>query len=157
MWQARRHQGSVDSSSQLPTSTNNPLHMVLDRVGVAALLGISARHFDDVRREDPSFPCPRMVGSLARWHRDVVLEWVRVASLSPVADTRGDERETEMTSPTLDPGLPGSGRSVSTLLAATPAPASSSPNGAASAARRGQASGDDGNPVASTRKGHARV
>lgn len=43
---------------------------------IALYLDISERHFRDVRREDPSFPAPRMVGNRPRWCDTVVRRWV---------------------------------------------------------------------------------
>ncbi len=43
---------------------------------IAFYLDISERHLFDVRREDTSFPVPRMVGSKPRWCPGVIQRWV---------------------------------------------------------------------------------
>lgn len=43
---------------------------------IAHYLDISERHVRDIRREDDTFPTPRMVGSLPRWSPDAVWRWV---------------------------------------------------------------------------------
>ncbi len=43
---------------------------------VADYLKVSVRHVFDVRREDETFPPPRMVGRKPRWSPDVVRRWV---------------------------------------------------------------------------------
>jgi predicted DNA-binding transcriptional regulator AlpA len=46
---------------------------------VATYLKISTRHLGDIRAEDPSFPPPRMLGSLPRWHPKTVEDWLAAA------------------------------------------------------------------------------
>ncbi|MBB4739041.1 putative DNA-binding transcriptional regulator AlpA [Actinoplanes octamycinicus] len=46
---------------------------------VAAYLKISTRHLGDIRTEDPTFPAPRMLGSLPRWHPRTVEDWLAAA------------------------------------------------------------------------------
>ena len=43
---------------------------------IAHYLDISERHVRDIRREDDTFPTPRMVGSKPRWCPDLVRRWV---------------------------------------------------------------------------------
>jgi hypothetical protein len=43
---------------------------------VAAFLLISKRHLRDIRREDPTFPPPCMLGSKPRWSPEVVPAWL---------------------------------------------------------------------------------
>jgi predicted DNA-binding transcriptional regulator AlpA len=43
---------------------------------VARYLDVSERHVFDLRREDESFPPPRMVGSKPRWSPEVIRRWV---------------------------------------------------------------------------------
>lgn len=124
----------MDCTSRLPSLCHDPSPRVLDRAGVAALLGISARHLDDVRRHDATFPRPRMVGSLARWHCDVVLDWVREASLGSSTDAGARphaEGDGVVSSTASNPGstpcpLPPPHRDVSDLLTATAEEASPS-------------------------------
>lgn len=59
------------------TQTSPP---VLSPTTLPPFLDISARHLADVRREDPTFPAPRMVGSLPRWTRESILAWVHGAA-----------------------------------------------------------------------------
>ena len=39
---------------------------------IAHYLDVSERHVRDIRREDETFPPPRMVGSKPRWSPDVI-------------------------------------------------------------------------------------
>jgi hypothetical protein len=43
---------------------------------IAHHLDVSERHVPDIRREDETFPAPRMVGSTPRWSPDVIRRWV---------------------------------------------------------------------------------
>ena len=43
---------------------------------IAHHLDVSERHVHDIRREDETFPPPRMVGSKPRWSPDVIRRWV---------------------------------------------------------------------------------
>jgi hypothetical protein len=52
-------------------------HHPLDLVGaIAHYLDVSERHVRDIRREDETFPPPRMVGRKPRWSPDVIRRWV---------------------------------------------------------------------------------
>jgi hypothetical protein len=43
---------------------------------IAHYLDVSERHVRDIRRQDDTFPAPRMVGSKPRWCPNVVQRWV---------------------------------------------------------------------------------
>lgn len=43
---------------------------------VAAYLRISRRHLTELRATDPTFPKPRMLGSLPRWRPGAVIRWL---------------------------------------------------------------------------------
>jgi predicted DNA-binding transcriptional regulator AlpA len=43
---------------------------------IAHYLDVSERHVRDIRREDETFPPPRMIGSKPRWSPDVIRRWV---------------------------------------------------------------------------------
>ena len=47
---------------------------------VAEILRISTRHLADLRREDSTFPSPRMVGTLPRWTYESIHTWVELPS-----------------------------------------------------------------------------
>jgi predicted DNA-binding transcriptional regulator AlpA len=53
-----------------------PVETAWDSEDTARYLKCSLRHVADVRVEDPTFPQPRMVGSLPRWEPSVVRRWV---------------------------------------------------------------------------------
>lgn len=62
----------------MPTTSEVPPE--LTAIGpkvVAKMLGISVRHLNAIRGDDPSFPPARMCGSLPRWHPLDILEWLR--------------------------------------------------------------------------------
>lgn len=73
-------------------NTNTTIHCrprVLTGAGVADLLEVSERHLADVRKEDPTFPPPRMVGTLPRWTDTMIFAWLDSASApaAPAAPT----------------------------------------------------------------------
>lgn len=41
-----------------------------------ALGGISRTQLYKIRRDDPTFPKPTMLGNIQLWNRDVVLNWM---------------------------------------------------------------------------------
>lgn len=49
---------------------------MLDPPALAAMLRISLRHLSDTRRDDPTFPEPRMLGTLPRWSPDAIRAWM---------------------------------------------------------------------------------
>ncbi|WP_168929351.1 hypothetical protein [Nocardioides sp. GY 10113] len=90
---------------------------ILDAAGVAAYLGVSPRHLADLRREDPGFPAPRMLGTLPRWSAQVLHDWIA------------------------SPGSPGSAGGATDATAPTdgsnrPAPPAADPPRSARTARR---------------------
>lgn len=63
--------------------TENPCfartEKMLDPSSLAQMLRISERHLTDLRHEDPTFPAPRMLGSLPRWSPTTIRRWVEQA------------------------------------------------------------------------------
>lgn len=60
---------------------------MLDPPALAAMLCISLRHLSDTRRDDPTFPEPRMLGTLPRWSPDAIRAWMwSPASSNEVGD-----------------------------------------------------------------------
>jgi hypothetical protein len=57
---------------------------------IAHYLDVSERHVRDIRREDETFPPPRMVGRKPRWSPDVIRRWV--ADGSPTRPPAGPTR-----------------------------------------------------------------
>ncbi|VXB06444.1 conserved hypothetical protein [Aeromicrobium sp. 9AM] len=65
----------------MPDTVPSVLHVpMLDPEAVADVLQISIRHLADLRREDATFPAPRMVGSLPRWTYESIYAWVELPS-----------------------------------------------------------------------------
>jgi predicted DNA-binding transcriptional regulator AlpA len=61
---------------------------------IAHYLDISERHVRDIRREDDTFPAPRMVGSRPRWSPDAVRRWVAEGGAPrPPAGPTGPKRK----------------------------------------------------------------
>ena len=65
------------------TTTNEKVAPMLDLALLAETLRISRRHLDDVRREDPTFPAPRMLGKLPRWTYETIHNWAEEAAQQP--------------------------------------------------------------------------
>lgn len=63
--------------------------LILGPRELAALLRISERHLSDVRREDATFPVPRLVGTSPRWHISAVLAWIATPAQQNFGDTDG--------------------------------------------------------------------
>lgn len=59
------------------TSITTQQTAVLDPQQVADMLQISLRHLGKVRDQDPTFPSPRMVGTLPRWTYASIHAWVQ--------------------------------------------------------------------------------
>lgn len=53
-----------------------PTEKMLDPTALAEMLRISERHLTDVRNEDPTFPGPKMLGTLPRWSPAVIRRWM---------------------------------------------------------------------------------
>ena len=53
---------------------------------VARELKISTRHLTDVRKEDDSFPKPRMLGDCPRWSPIAIRSWLAWTPQPPAAD-----------------------------------------------------------------------
>jgi predicted DNA-binding transcriptional regulator AlpA len=64
-----------------------------DRHDVAAHLRIGIRRLSDLRKDDPTFPQPRMVGRKPIWARRSVTEWVEQPSLAAAATERPARRK----------------------------------------------------------------
>lgn len=64
------------SPSSKSTSTQDPLSMVLDAVGLAALLGISPATIPSLRSRNPAKLPPPFLTRPLRWRRDAVLKWM---------------------------------------------------------------------------------
>jgi predicted DNA-binding transcriptional regulator AlpA len=74
---------------------------MLDPPALADMLRISIRHLDNVRRDDTSFPRPRMLGTLPRWSPEVIRRWMA----EPPEEAPGAVRVVET-----PPGLEGADR-----------------------------------------------
>jgi predicted DNA-binding transcriptional regulator AlpA len=67
-----------------------PTEKMLDPTTLAEMLRISDRHLTDVRKEDKTFPAPKMLGTLPRWSPTVVRRWMDGdAGTTPCACTDG--------------------------------------------------------------------
>lgn len=54
-----------------------PEAVMLDKTQVAGYLGVRVRRIDELRRADPSFPAPRLLGpGTARWRRADLDLWI---------------------------------------------------------------------------------
>jgi predicted DNA-binding transcriptional regulator AlpA len=53
-----------------------PTEKMLTPTTLAEMLGISERHLTDVRKEDPAFPAPKMLGKLPRWSPTAIRRWM---------------------------------------------------------------------------------
>lgn len=53
-----------------------PTTQMLDPTMVAKMLRISDRHLTDVRKEDKTFPAPKMLGTLPRWSPAAIHRWM---------------------------------------------------------------------------------
>lgn len=69
-----------------------PIEKMLSPNELAEVLDISRRHLDDLRREDPTFPRPLMLGRLPRWSPVVIRQWTEGAAALAVSD---DEPEVD--------------------------------------------------------------
>lgn len=61
-----------------------PTEKMLAPTTLAEMLDISERHLADVRREDETFPSPKMLGTLPRWSPAVIRRWMEG---TPAADS----------------------------------------------------------------------
>lgn len=69
-----------------------PEAVMLDKTQVAGYLGVRLRRIDELRRADPSFPAPRLLGpGTARWRRGDLDHWI--AGLRSGWCTTGGHRE----------------------------------------------------------------
>lgn len=64
-----------------------PTEMMLDPTALAAMLRISLRHLTDLRRDDPTFPPPKMLGTLPRWSPAVIRRWMEGPAVEASAET----------------------------------------------------------------------
>lgn len=53
-----------------------PTEKMLTPATCAEMLGISERHLTNLRQTDPTFPAPRMLGTLPRWSPSVIRRWM---------------------------------------------------------------------------------
>lgn len=53
-----------------------PVETAWDSEDTARYLKISVRHLSDLRVDDPTFPQPRMLGTLPRWEPSTVKRWL---------------------------------------------------------------------------------
>ena len=53
-----------------------PNEKMLDPTTLAEMLRISDRHLTDVRKEDKTFPAPKMLGTLPRWSPAAIRRWM---------------------------------------------------------------------------------
>jgi hypothetical protein len=74
------------SCTQLPIGSPARFSWTLD--DVAAALQISVRHLKTIRDEDPSFPAPRLLGTVPRWAPASIARWLAgdPAPVAPGAD-----------------------------------------------------------------------
>lgn len=72
--------------TQLPVGSPARFSWTLD--DVAAALQISVRHLKSIRDEDPSFPAPRLLGTVPRWAPASIARWLAgdPAPAAPAAD-----------------------------------------------------------------------
>ncbi|GAA2572769.1 hypothetical protein GCM10010435_54470 [Winogradskya consettensis] len=73
-----------------PEEQRSSIGTAWDTEDVAAYLKISTRHLGDIRTEDPTFPTPRMLGSLPRWHPKTVEDWL--AAAEPAAPAKSEPK-----------------------------------------------------------------
>ena len=78
--------GHLLSCTQLPVGSPARFSWTLD--DVAAALQISVRHLKNIRDQDPSFPAPRLLGSVPRWAPASIARWLAgdPAPAAPAAD-----------------------------------------------------------------------
>lgn len=57
-----------------------PTEQMLDPAALAEMLRVSERHLTDLRREDKTFPAPRMLGTLPRWSPAAIRRWMDTAA-----------------------------------------------------------------------------
>ena len=62
------------SCTQLPVGSPARFSWTLD--DVAATLQISVRHLKTIRDQDPSFPAPRLLGTVPRWAPASIAHWL---------------------------------------------------------------------------------
>ncbi|MFJ6133929.1 hypothetical protein [Janibacter terrae] len=62
-----------------------PTEKMLTPTTLARMLEISDRHLTDVRREDPTFPAPVLLGTLPRWSPATIRRWME-RSTTPCCD-----------------------------------------------------------------------
>jgi predicted DNA-binding transcriptional regulator AlpA len=53
-----------------------PTEKMLDPTALAEMLRISDRHLTDVRKEDKTFPAPKLLGTLPRWSPAAIRRWM---------------------------------------------------------------------------------
>ncbi len=72
--------------TQLPVGSPARFSWTLD--DVAAALQISLRHLKSIRDDDPTFPAPRLLGTVPRWAPASIARWLvgDPASATTVAD-----------------------------------------------------------------------
>jgi predicted DNA-binding transcriptional regulator AlpA len=64
-----------------------PIEKMLDPTTLAEMLRISDRHLNDVRKEDKTFPAPKMLGTLPRWSPAAIRRWMDSATACCRADS----------------------------------------------------------------------
>lgn len=58
-----------------------PTEKMLDPTALAEMPRISERHLTDLRREDPTLPALKMLGTLPRWSPAVIRNWMEEPTL----------------------------------------------------------------------------
>lgn len=53
-----------------------PTEKMLTPAACAEMLGISERHLTNLRKTDPTFPAPKMLGTLPRWSPSVIRRYM---------------------------------------------------------------------------------
>jgi predicted DNA-binding transcriptional regulator AlpA len=78
---------SRDARTSIGRATSSDLAALLDIHAVAQILSCSARH---VRRLDEAgrMPSPLRLGSLVRWRRVVIEQWIADGCIPPVEERR---------------------------------------------------------------------
>jgi len=79
--------GHLLSCTQLPVGSPARFSWTLD--DVAAALQISVRHLKTIRDEDPSFPAPRLLGTVPHWAPASIARWL-AGDLAPAVSAADD-------------------------------------------------------------------
>ncbi|MCO8127773.1 AlpA family phage regulatory protein [Acidimicrobiia bacterium EGI L10123] len=71
--------------------TDTPIERLWTTTDVCAYLRWTAKHLRDVRRDDPTFPQPIMLGARShRWHRAELEDWLNRQPRAPRPSVEDD-------------------------------------------------------------------